>query len=179
MHTNSLLVTGYRHTDLGIFSDKDPKIAIIKLAIRQDLVRFLEDGVTWFVLTGQLGFEYWVLEVLEDLRSEGYECHIATIFMFENHGEQWNEANQLKLQRFKEVDFIKYAYLRYENPGQFRDYNKFLVDNTDGIYLFYEPENETNLKYLYHQVLKKEGYNRKALTFEQLNEVAENFSNSE
>ncbi|HEL1613341.1 TPA: DUF1273 domain-containing protein [Streptococcus suis] len=179
MDTKSLLITGYKHTDVGIFTDKDPRLAIIKLAIKKDLVRFLEDGVTWFVLTGQLGFEYWTLEVLEDLRSEGYEFQIATIFMFENHGEHWNEGNQLKLQRFKQVDFIKYAYPRYENPGQFKDYNKFLVDNTDGIYLFYDPENETNLKYLYHLILRKEGYNRKTLTFEQLNEVAENFSNSE
>lgn len=179
MDTKSLLITGYKHTYVGIFTDKDPRLAIIKLAIKKDLVRFLEDGVTWFVLTGQLGFEYWTLEVLEELRLEGYEFQIATIFMFENHGEQWNEGNQLKLQRFKQTDFIKYAYPRYENPGQFKDYNKFLVDNTDGIYLFYDPENETNLKYLYHLILKKEGYNRKTLTFEQLNEVAENFSNSE
>ncbi|MEG3310630.1 DUF1273 domain-containing protein [Streptococcus sp. SS-4456] len=179
MDTKSLLITGYKHTDVGIFTEKDPRLAIIKLAIKKDLVRFLEDGVTWFVLTGQLGFEYWTLEVLEELRSEGYEFQIASIFMFENHGEHWNEGNQLKLQRFKQVDFIKYAYPRYENPGQFKDYNKFLVDNTDGIYLFYDSENETNLKYLYHQVLKKEEYDRKKLTFEQLNEVAENFSNSE
>lgn len=48
-----------------------------------------------------------------------------------------------------------------------------------GIYLFYDPENETNLKYLYHAVLKKEGYNKKVLTFEELNEAAEKFSNSE
>ncbi|HFI0214386.1 TPA: DUF1273 domain-containing protein [Streptococcus suis] len=179
MHTKSLLIRGYTHTELGIFSDKDPRLAIIKLAIKQDLVRFLEDGVTWFVLTGQLGFEYWTLEVLEDLRSEGYEFQIATIFLFENHGEHWNEANQLKLQRFKQADFIKYAYPRYENPGQFRDYNQFLIDNTAGAYIFYDTENETNLKYLYHQVLKKEEYDRKTLTFERLNEVAENFSNSE
>ncbi|MCB2902498.1 hypothetical protein JXW99_10070 [Streptococcus suis] len=38
---------------------------------------------------------------------------------------------------------------------------------------------DTNLKYLYHMVLKKEGYNKKTLTFEELNEEAENFSNSE
>ncbi len=72
-----------------------------------------------------MGFEYWSLEVLEDLRAEGYQLSIATIFPFENHGEQWNEANQAKLARFKQVDFVKYAYPRYENPGQFRDYNQF------------------------------------------------------
>ncbi|MEQ5891491.1 DUF1273 domain-containing protein [Streptococcus suis] len=179
MDTKSLLVTGYRYTDLGIFSEKDPRLHIIKSAIRRNFIRFLEEGVSWFILTGQLGFEYWSLEVLEDLRAEGYQLSIATIFPFENHGEQWNEANQAKLARFKQVDFVKYAYPRYENPGQFRDYNQFLLDNTTGCYLFYDSENETNLKYLYHMVLKKEGYNRKTLTFEELNEEAENFSNSE
>lgn len=179
MDTKSLLVTGYRHTDLGIFSDKDPRLPIIKTAIRKDLVRFLEEGTEWFIFTGNLGFEYWALEVLEELRQEGYACQIATIFAFENHGEQWNEANQVKLARFKQVDFVKYAYPRYEQAGQFRDYNQFLVDNTDGVYCFYDPENETNLKYLYHMLLKKEDYNKKTLTFEELNEVAENFSNSE
>lgn len=179
MDIKSLLVTGYRHMDLGIFSEKDTRLLIIKSVIRRDFIRFLEDGTNWFILTGQLGFEYWCLEVLEELKEEGYDFYVATIFMFEDHGEQWNDANQLKLIRFKQVDFVKFAYPRYENPSQFRDYNQFLLDNTMGIYLFYDPENETNLKYLYHAVLKKEGYNKKVLTFEELNEAAEKFSNSE
>ncbi len=179
MDIKSLLVTGYRHMDLGIFSEKDTRLLIIKSVIRRDFIRFLEDGTNWFILTGQLGFEYWCLEVLEELKEEGYDFYVATIFMLENHGEQWNDANQLKLIRFKQVDFVKFAYPRYENPSQFRDYNQFLLDSTMGIYLFYDPENETNLKYLYHAVLKKEGYNKKVLTFEELNEAAEKFSNSE
>ncbi|QTH48773.1 MULTISPECIES: DUF1273 domain-containing protein [Streptococcus] len=176
---NSILVIGYRHTDLGIFSDKDPKLAIIKKAIREDLIRLLEEGVTWFIFTGNLGFEYWCLEVLRDLQEEGYECQLATLFLFENHGETWNEANQIKLAQFKSVDFIKMIYPRYENPSQFRQYNQFLVDNTDGVYLFYDTENETNLKHLYQEILRKEGYSRKTLTFERLNEVAENFEEFE
>ncbi|WP_153052330.1 SLOG family protein, partial [Streptococcus suis] len=66
MDTKSLLITGYRHTDLGIFSEKDPRLHIIRSAIRRNFIRFLEEGVSWFILTGQLGFEYWALEVLED-----------------------------------------------------------------------------------------------------------------
>lgn len=179
MDTKSLLITGYRHIDLGIFSEKDPRLKVIKMAIRRDLVRYLEAGTNWFVLTGQLGFEYWCLEVLEELKSEGYDLQIATIFPFENHGEQWSEVSQEKLSRFKQVDFVKFAYPYFEHAGQFRDYNQFLIENTDEAYLFYDPENETNLKYLYHLILKKEGYNKKTLTFEELNEVAEIFSNSE
>lgn len=179
MHIYRLLITGYRHTDLGIFSEKDPRIAVIKKAIRLDLIRFLEEGVEWFILTGNLGFEYWCLEVLQDLRQDGYEFQIATLFLFENHGENWNEVNQIKLAQFQSVDFVKMIYPRYENPSQFRLYNQFLLENTDGAYLFYDPENETNLKYLYHLILKKEEYTRKTLTFDRLNEVAENFEEFE
>ena len=68
MHTNTLLVSGYKHTDLGIFKQKDPRLPIIKAAIRNDLLHFLEEGVKWFVFTGNLGFEYWVLEVLQELQ---------------------------------------------------------------------------------------------------------------
>ena len=52
MHTNTLLVSGYKHTDLGIFKQKDPRLPIIKAAIRNDLLHFLEEGVKWFVFTG-------------------------------------------------------------------------------------------------------------------------------
>ncbi|WP_153048170.1 SLOG family protein, partial [Streptococcus suis] len=39
MDTKSLLIIGYRHIDLGIFSEKDPRLIVIKAAIRRDLVR--------------------------------------------------------------------------------------------------------------------------------------------
>lgn len=175
----NILVAGYKHTDLGIFSDKDQRIPIIKEAIRRDCVRLLEDGAEWFVFTGNLGFEYWVLEVIEDLKKEGYVVQTATIFMFANHGENWNEANQAKIALFKQTDFVKTAYPQYENPGQFRDFNQFLLENTDGAYLFYDSENETNLKYLYHLLLKKEGYNKKVINFDDLNEIAKNFARNE
>lgn len=179
MSMKSLLVTGYRHTDLGIFSDKDIRVKIIKQAVRKDLCRLLDEGVEWFLFTGQLGFEWWCLEVLKDLRQEGYVFKLATIFAFEDHGQEWSEANQVKLSQFKQMEFVKYAYHHYQHPGQLRSYQKFLLDNSDGIYLFYDAEHETRLKYLYQEVVEKEGYYRKTLTFDRLNEVAENFSNSE
>lgn len=175
----SILVTGYKHTDLGIFSDKDPRIPIIKKVIERDCIKMIEEGAQWFVFTGNLGFEFWALEVVEDLKQQGYDIQTAVIFPFANHGEQWNEANQVKLSRFKQSDFVKSAYSHYENPGQFREYNQFLLDSTDGVYLFYDSENETNLKYLHKLILKKEGYNRKTLTFDDLNEIAGNFEEND
>lgn len=169
----SVLVAGYRQTEVGIFSEKDPRLLIIKEAIHRDLVSLLEEGVEWFIFMGNLGFEYWVLDVLKELQQVGYACQIATVFCFENHGENWNEANQAKLALFRQVDFIKYAYPAYQQPNQFRLYNQFLLENTDGCYLFYDEENETNLKYLIRMMSEKEGYRKKTLTFDRLNEISE------
>lgn len=171
----SILVIGYKAFELGIFNEKDVKLRVIKAAIRRDLIRFMEDGVDWFVFTGNLGFESWALEVANELKEEGYDLQTATIFPFDNHGENWNEVNQIKLVLFKNCDFVKSAYPRYENPGQFRDFNQFLLQNTDGSYIFYDPENETNLKYLYQMMSETEDYDVKVLRFDDLNEVAENF----
>ncbi|MGT2755347.1 DUF1273 domain-containing protein [Streptococcus ovis] len=172
----SVLVAGYKQHDLGIFSDKDPKIQIIKEAIRRDCTRMLENGVEWFIFTGNLGFEYWTLEVVEELRTKGFAIQTATIFPFATHGENWNEGNQQKLALFQQADFVKSAYPRYENPSQFRDFNQFLLENTDGAYLFYDTENETNLKYLYQMISQKEEYPVQVLHFDDLNDLAENFT---
>ena len=171
----SVLVVGYKAFDLGIFGDKDQRLKIIKEAIRRDLIYLLENGMKWLVFTGNLGFEVWVLEVAKELQEE-YNFQLATIFIFENQGENWNEVNQEKLANFKNVDFIKYAYPSYENPSQFRTYNQFLLESTDGAYLFYDEENETKLKYLYRMMKENEQYHIKKLTFDDLNELAENFS---
>ena len=171
----SVLVVGYKAFDLGIFGDKDQRLKIIKAAIRRDLIYLLENGMKWLVFTGNLGFEVWVLEVAKELQEE-YNFQLATIFIFENQGENWNEVNQEKLANFKNVDFIKYAYPSYENPSQFRTYNQFLLEITDGAYLFYDEENETKLKYLYRMMKENEQYHIKKLTFDDLNEMAENFS---
>ena len=138
---NAILVTGYRGFELSIFQDKDPRIDVIKAAIRKDLIHYLEEGVEWFIFTGNLGFEYWAQQVAKKFQAD-YPFQIAPLFTFETQGQQWNEANQAKLADFKQVDFVKYAYESYENPSQFRQYNHFLVQNTQGAYLFYDTEND-------------------------------------
>ena len=65
---NSLLITGYKAFELGILTAKDPRLPVIKEAIRRDLVRFLEEGVKWLIFTGNLGFEAWALEVAQELK---------------------------------------------------------------------------------------------------------------
>ena len=169
------LIMGYSNFDLGVFDEKDIRLKIIKKAILRDLESLAEEGINWLVFTGNLGFESWVLDVANEMKEE-YDFNLATIFDFETHGENWNEANRLKLSQFKQVDFVKYAYPKYEHVGQLRDYQRFLLENTDLAYFFYDSENETKLKFMDTLMKNQEGYRIKRLTFEDLNELVENFS---
>ena len=90
---------------------------------------------------------------------------LATLFPFETHGQNWNEANQTKLAAFKQVDFVKYSFPAYQSPAQFKQFNQFLIDNTDQAYLFYEPENETNLKYFLRYDDRSKGLSRISTDF--------------
>ncbi|MGC4440591.1 SLOG family protein, partial [Streptococcus suis] len=101
------------------------------------------------------------------------EVSMATLFPFENHGSNWNEANQEKLQAFKNVDFIKFSYPHYDNPSQFTNHNRFAISNTDEAYLFYDEELETNLKYLLELMKNEANYPITYLTFDRLNEIAQ------
>ena len=138
MHT--ALVLGYSAFDLGVFNEKDIRLKIIKKAIRRDLERMVEEGLQWLVFTGSLGFEHWVLEVAKEMKDD-YGFQLATIFDFETHGSNWNEANQIKLSDFKQVDFIKYAYPAYEHKSQLRDYQIFLRTDEKERQLYYKKIN--------------------------------------
>ncbi|MGT2926009.1 SLOG family protein [Streptococcus cuniculipharyngis] len=169
-----ILVAGYKNSDLGIFQTSDPRLKLIKKAIKKDLEELLETGCDWLIFTGNLGFEHWVLEEAKDLRTV-YDFQMGTIFPFEDYGQQWNEANQVKLADFKGLDFVKYTYPSYQNPGQLKAYQQFLLDHTDGAYFFYDEEHETNLKYLFAQMKDMTNYDIKRLTFDRLNDLAEDF----
>lgn len=172
---NSLLIMGYTSFDLGIFNEKDIKVSIIKKAVKNRLFRYLEEGLNWLIFTGNLGFEYWALDVAKELQKD-YNFQIGTIFSFETHGQNWNENNQVKLAHFKEVDFVKYAYQTYENPSQFRQYNDFLLENTEGALVFYDEENETKLKYMVERMKQMAEYQLEILDFETLQETFEDMN---
>ena len=168
----AILVTGYRTFELGIFNEKDKRVAIIKKAIKRDLIAYLEEGVDWFIFTGNLGFEQWALEVANDLKKT-YPLKTATIFAFETHGSTWNDRNQELLQQFRETDFVKYSYPSYESPKQLKSYYHFLIHNTDGAYLFYDSEHETRLSYLVAAMKEQPCYPLSFLSFERLNDIAD------
>ena len=118
------LIMGYSNFDLGLFNEKDIRLKIIKKAIRRDLESLVEEGIKMAGLYRELGI--WILGAwCRKWNERGIWFQPATIFDFETHGENWNEANQLKLSQFKQVDFVKYAILNmniwvnYETTNDF------------------------------------------------------------
>lgn len=168
----TILVSGYRSFELGIFQVSDPRLKVIKKAIQKDLEQFCEQGLDWLIFTGNLGFEHWVLEVAQTMQAD-YDFKLGVIFPFEDHGKAWNESNQAILATFKQLDFVKYSYPTYQNPSQLRIYQDFLLNHSDGAYLFYDEERETNLKYLFREMKTLENYDIKLLNFERLNDLAQ------
>lgn len=170
----AFLVAGYKNTDLGLFSDKDPKLVIIKRAIKKDLISLFEEGVDWLIFQGNLGFEAWCLDVAKELQAT-YPVQLATIFPFADQGRTWSEANQAILAKFRQVDYVNHSFQTYENPFQLRQHQDFLLKNSQGAYLFYDREHETNLKYLDQAVREKSDYWIKRLDFDRLNDLAQEF----
>lgn len=61
----------------------------------------------------------------------------------------------------------------YEGPRMFREINQFLIDNTTDALIFYDESTESNLKYIYDDLLEnssKSDYNIERIQFDDLND---------
>jgi len=86
----TLYFTGYRNYELGVFRAKDPKIAVIKKVIMSTLTNYVEEGLEWLLISGNLGAELWCAEAVEQLKQTYPELKLGIIFPFEGFGENWN-----------------------------------------------------------------------------------------
>ncbi|MCU9613403.1 DUF1273 domain-containing protein [Caldibacillus lycopersici] len=145
-----LVITGYKQHELGIFDNKHPGIAIIKKAIERELLKQIDEGLEWIILSGQLGVETWAAEVIMDMQMEYPQLKYAIITPFLDQEKNWNEAKQ---ETYEEIlmnaDFHTSLTKRpYEGPWQFIEKNKFFLRNSDGLLLIYDDENPGSPKYL-------------------------------
>ncbi len=145
-----MVVTGYKQHELGIFDDKHPGIRFIKKALEKRLISFLEEGLEWVIISGQLGVETWVAEVVIDLKKEYPELKYAVITPFLEQEKNWNETKKEKYQLIVALaDFHTSLTKRpYEAPWQFIEKDKFFMRNSDGILILYDEENEGSPKFI-------------------------------
>ncbi len=77
-------ITGYKNYELGISKNNDPAISYIKMAIKKELLPFIEEGYEWVLISGQLGIEMWAAEVVFDLQLEHPDLKLAILTPFLN-----------------------------------------------------------------------------------------------
>ncbi|MBP1949729.1 SLOG family protein [Virgibacillus litoralis] len=136
-----LAVTGYKPMELNIFKPDDQRVSFVKAAIEKRLIGFIEEGLEWVLLSGQMGVELWAGEVLLDLK-ERYDIKLAIIPPFENQESRWPEAIQQVYQELTmNADFYQPLYKGdYKGAYQFKAKNKWLVDKSDACLILLDDE---------------------------------------
>ena len=146
----SLFVTGYKPHELGIFQNSHPGIPIIKKALENQFRAFIDEGLEWIIISGQQGVETWAAEVAIELKKEFPELKYSVITPFLEQEKNWNEAKQITYANIiSQADFVTSVTKRpYEAPWQFIEKDKFIIDNTEGILVVYDEDNEGSPKYV-------------------------------
>lgn len=153
-----LTISGYKSHELGIFKNDDKSVDYIKKAIEKSLLGFLDEGLEWVLISGQMGVELWAAEVVFELKLHFPELKLAILTPFLNQESKWSESNQEYYEFIvSQADFVDSITKRdYENPLQFKQKNQFLVDKSDGLLLLYDEEKEGTPKFLLEIAKKKQ-----------------------
>ena len=169
-----LAVTGYKPMELGIFKEDDPRITFIKAAIEKRLIGFIEDGLEWVLVSGQMGVELWTVEVVMDLQ-ETYDIQIAIMPPFENQEKRWPEPLQEKYQELiMLVDFYKPIYQGdYKGAFQFKAKNMWLVDKSEACLLLMDDEYPGSNRFFHEAARAVDGYPIYVITPADLDDVVE------
>ncbi|MGY0694413.1 SLOG family protein [Virgibacillus sp. FSP13] len=169
-----LTVTGYKPMELNIFKEDDHRISFIKAAIEKRLISFIEDGLEWVLLSGQMGVEMWTGQVVLDLK-ETYDIKLALIPPFENQATRWPEPIQQAYQELTlTADFYKPLYVGdYKGAFQFKAKNKWLINKSDGCLILMDEEFPGSGRFLYQEATESNNYSIYLITPADLDDIVE------
>ncbi len=155
MKRNAITVTGYKPYELNIRNEKDEKIKVVKESIRRSLIRYMEEGAEWVLLSGQPGVEMWTFEVIQELKKDN-PLNVAIVPPFEDQEKVWKEPVQERYyQMIQQADFFQPLMNKpYEHPSQYEIKNKWFIEKTDACILVYEEEFGGSPKY-FEQLARK------------------------
>ncbi|MEC3885896.1 DUF1273 family protein [Halobacillus litoralis] len=144
----TIVVTGYKPMEMGIFKNNDPKVDFVKEAIKKRLLSYIEEGLQWVLISGQMGVELWTAEVVLDLKEE-YEIKLGVLPPFENQEERWPEDLKLVYEEITMIaDFYQPIYNKgYEGPYQFKAKDQFLIDHSEGCLVLFDEDTEGSPQY--------------------------------
>lgn len=175
----AIYFTGYKPFELNIFKDDQIEVRVIKAYIENLIHSEIEEGLTWIIVSGQLGFEMWTAEVAIQLRETYPELKIAFLTPFLNHYNKWNELNQEKYQTLVlQADYVNAIHqTEYQGAFQFQQANDFILNNTDKTIIFYDDDQEASPKYFKSKLVdfaEQTNYNYSVVTFMDLQDFMEN-----
>ncbi|WP_083402042.1 DUF1273 domain-containing protein [Bacillus sp. MUM 116] len=173
-----LTISGYKPYELGIFQNDHPSVFFIKAAIKKELLRMLDEGLEWVLISGQLGVELWAGEVLFELQEDFPNLKLAVITPFLEQEANWSEKNKEWYESvLMQADFVDSVTKKgYEKPWQFRLKNQFFLEKSDALLLLYDQEKEGSPKYLYEMALQyqcRKPYPIQLITFYDLQLIVE------
>jgi len=169
----NLFVSGYRSYELGIFSNEDDKLFFIKEHLKKRLKDYIESGVEWIIISGQLGIELWCGEVVFELKEDYPTVKLGVLLPHLGFGDNWNELNQQLFQTVLEkADYVNHtSNQEYKHPGQLKGNQQFIMDHTGGALLVYDEEGGGKPGYLYNQIIKYQEnstYELEVINFDEL-----------
>ncbi len=152
----TLVVTGYKPMEIGIFKQQDDKVSFIKETIKRRLVTYIDEGLEWVLVSGQMGVELWTAEVVLDLKDEDYAVNLGVIPPFENQQERWPEDLQMIYEEVTmTADFYQPVYNKgYEAPYQFKARDQFLIEHSDACLVLYNEETEGSPRFFLNMAEK-------------------------
>ena len=179
-----LWTTGYRAYELGVFDEKNPKVAVIKDVLQKQL-RYQLDSTSedfWLITGPQMGVERWSIESALTIKVDYPQLKIALMEPYADFAARWTENNQARLAAIKaQVDFAgRVSEKKYESPEQLRAYQNFMLHYTDGALLIYDPEHEGKTVWDWRAINRyreqNADYSMRMIDFDELQEAAEEYS---
>ena len=179
-----LWTTGDRAYELGVFDEKNPKVAVIKDVLQKQL-RYQLDSTSedfWLITGPQMGVERWSIESALTIKVDYPQLKIALMEPYADFAARWNENNQARLAAIKaQVDFAgRVSEKKYESPEQLRAYQNFMLHYTDGALLIYDPEHEGKTVWDWRAINRyreqNADYSMRMIDFDELQEAAEEYS---
>lgn len=169
----NLYISGYRSYEVSIFTADDPKLHYIKLYFEKKLTDYIHNGLEWVIISGNIGTELWVGEVVLKLKKDYPEVKLAILLPYTGFQSKWNEKNQALFNSVVEnADYLNYtSKSEYTNPSQLKNHQDFIMRNTDGCLLFYDTEHEGKVKFYYEKAKhyqESSTYEIDLITFDEL-----------
>lgn len=169
----SIYVTGYKPYELNIFNENAKEVSYLKAFIKQKLVGYLEEGLEWVLIQGQLGIELWAASCVIELKESYPELKLGIIPPFQNHTEKWREQQQSIYQVIaSKADYVNTVFHSgYEGPHQFQAADQFMLEYTEMTMLIYDDEREASPKYFKSKLvdfMAQTNYTCDVVTFDEI-----------